>query len=140
MSCRTCTGSHLCATCQALLDRSQGHTRVALSQADMQESALRATLLEVSRPASWLHYHTQDSRGSKPGFPDDVWIRPYDALILAELKDRYRKPTQEQLTWLSVLQTVTHVEAYLWRPGDLETATARFTQSRRRPHDPRPGQ
>lgn len=101
----------------------------------MQESALRAKLVEVSGPCGYLHYHTQDSRGSKPGFPDDVWIRPYDALIFAELKDRHRKPTQEQLTWLSVLQTITHVEAYLWRPGDLETATARLTQPRRRRDD-----
>ena len=83
------------------------------------EAALRARLCRVSHAHGWQHYHTHDSRKSDSGWPDDVWCRPGELLVM-ELKIRPRKPTQEQLVWISLLSTVPGVEARVIYPGEDE--------------------
>jgi hypothetical protein len=70
----------------------------------------------------WRPYHTHDSRKSQPGFPDLTLVRP-PRLIFAELKTMTGVVTTEQEEWLDDLWQVPGVEAYLWRPSDLETIT-----------------
>lgn len=41
-------------------------------------------------------------------------------LVFAELKDMKRKPTEAQVEWLDQLRGCIGVEAYLWRPCDIE--------------------
>lgn len=88
----------------------------------------------VARPA-WRRYHTRNAKGSDPGFPDLVLVRP-PRLIFAELKtDSPRaKVTADQRAWLDDLAGVgidpgwedqarrrlsgPMVETYVWRPAD----------------------
>jgi len=68
-----------------------------------------------------LTYHTLRSRGSQSGFPDRVLIHG-ERVIFAELKREKRVATalsSEQRRWLDGLARA-GVEAYLWRPSDLE--------------------
>ena len=69
----------------------------------------------------WLYQHNGDSRRSDPGFPDTVLVRD-GRLIFAELKTEKKtsKVSSGQLRWLDELGAVAHVEAYLWRPRDID--------------------
>lgn len=63
----------------------------------------------------WDFYHTLNSIGSDPDFPDCVSARP-GRVVVAELKVR-AKPTPGQMRWLALFQSV-GIEAYLWYPAD----------------------
>ena len=135
MSCRSCSGSHLCATCQALLDRA---TDLVVPPAVQREREFQSQVLALAKQTSWASYHTFDSRRSQPGFPDLVLVKP-GRLLFVELKTLRGKLTQEQRAWLSLLaNSVTGVEVYEWRPADW--AQIEWTLAGRRPHDSRPGQ
>jgi hypothetical protein len=64
-----------------------------------------------------LTYHTLRSKGSRSGFPDRVLVR--DRLIAVELKTESGPVSDAQREWLDGLAAA-HVEAYLWRPRDVE--------------------
>lgn len=81
------------------------------------ESALQSYVRELAQLRGWLYYHTRDSRGSDPGFPDTVLVRA-PRLIFAELKTANAKPTPTQQRWLGELEGI--AEVYLWRPADLD--------------------
>jgi hypothetical protein len=89
------------------------------------EKRFQARVLQAAKEHGWLCYHTHDSRRSQPGFPDLVLVRP-GALLFAELKSATGKLTQEQVQWLSLLQSVPGVEAVVWRPGDWQTVQLRL--------------
>ena len=79
------------------------------SEKDFQRSVIRLATL-----CGWLTYHTHDSRGSSPGFPDLVLVR--DRVIFAELKTTKGRLGQHQLDWLARLREA-GAETYLWRPA-----------------------
>jgi hypothetical protein len=65
-------------------------------------------------------YHPWLSKFSARGFPDLTIVKG-DRLIFAELKRQDTQPTLEQCDWLETLNNIKTVEAYLWRPDDLQT-------------------
>jgi len=92
------------------------------------EKQFQATVVEYAEWHGWWHYHTRDSRGSEPGFPDWAFLRD-GVLVLAELKaqggrlqpgtwsksGRYYPGQQE---WLDALAAVPGLVVRLWRPSD----------------------
>ena len=55
----------------------------------------------------------------RAGFPDLVLVRG-DRLIFAELKRETGKLGPGQQEWLEAVEVIRGVEAYLWRPSDLQ--------------------
>jgi hypothetical protein len=82
------------------------------------EGALLDHVRKLLRDRGWLGYHTRDSRGSDPGFPDVVALRG-PRLVVAELKSEGRKPTMAQTEWLRGFTSAGVLEVYLWRPEDI---------------------
>ena len=78
-----------------------------------------AQVVEAAKLFGWETYHPWLSKFSPRGFPDLVLCRP-PRLIFAELKVGGGQPTADQAKWLELLGQVRAVEAYLWRPVDLE--------------------
>ena len=89
------------------------------------EASLLAHVREQARLNGWLVYHTQDSRGSEPGFPDIVAVRP-NVVLFSELKRETEKPTTEQVIWGDVLSHASRVDYRLWRPSDADEITRYF--------------
>lgn len=90
------------------------------------EKAFLAWIRRLARDHGWLTYHTHRSDRSEPGFPDLVLVR--ECIIFAEVKTNSGKLTQEQHTWLSVLeQASARVDAVVWRPRDRALIAARLT-------------
>jgi hypothetical protein len=83
---------------------------------EVSEKQWQRTVEELARLRGWLRYHTRDSRGSEPGFPDLVLVRGR-RLLFVELKTAKGKPSPEQLLWMNALRE-TPAEVYLWRPAD----------------------
>jgi len=53
------------------------------------------------------------------GFPDLLMVRD-TRMVVAELKAKRGYATSNQRTWLELLDHVTGVEAFLWRPNDFQ--------------------
>ncbi len=89
------------------------------------EAQFQLAVQREAKALGWRVYHTRDSRGSDPGFPDLVMVRA-GRLVFAELKrEKKSDPTSDQLAWLADLALVelhgdgaSRVKAYLWRPSD----------------------
>ena len=90
------------------------------------EADWQATVVDLARLAEWAVYHTRDSRGSEPGFPDLVLVRP-PRLVVAELKTARGKLRREQRVWLHLLAGVPGVEVKCWRPADWADVVATLT-------------
>lgn len=75
------------------------------------EEQFRQACREVAKRLGWRCYHTRDSRGSDPGMPDEMWVRP-PRLVFAELKAPGGAYTDEQLETLELLGRCPGVEAY----------------------------
>ena len=69
----------------------------------------------TAREQGWLVYHTHDSRGSEPGFPDVVATNG-EQLLFSELKSNRGKLTMEQQQWLNLLRRIPSIDVHLWRP------------------------
>ena len=85
----------------------------------MTEKELDAAIRELAVLCGWRRYHTYRSIRSPAGFPDLVLVRP-PRVIFAELKSDDGIVTALQSEWLDDLRRCPGVEAYLWRPTDLE--------------------
>lgn len=95
----------------------------------VKEKEFQRAVIELAEAWGWRCYHTHDSRGSQPGFPDLTMVRR-QRLIFAELKSVDGNPTDEQTAWLTdlgrVADEIQHfvpgsppiLEVYLWRPSD----------------------
>lgn len=83
------------------------------------EREFQREVLQLAALFGWRPYHTHDSRQSHRGFPDLTMVRG-DRLVFAELKSMAGKVRPEQQEWLDELAVVPGVEAYLWRPSDLD--------------------
>jgi len=90
----------------------------------MTEAALQQMVIDLARWAGFLHYHTTDSRKSRPGFPDLTLVHTTTGrLIFIELKSEKGKLRPEQDVWLQHLGV--HHEAYVWRPAHWESGLIR---------------
>lgn len=67
----------------------------------------------------WRVFHCRDARGSNPGLPDLILVRP-PRLLFLELKTTTGRATRDQLEWLADLGQCTQIEAGLFRPTDEE--------------------
>ena len=88
------------------------------------ERIFQARVLELLRTAGYKCYHTRDSRGSQPGFPDLVAVRPGHPIIFAELKTVTGKLTSEQHVWLEHLRRAQGHEVFVWTPRDMQDIIA----------------
>lgn len=90
------------------------------------EAQWQSEVLRLARRFGWRTYHTRVSFGSAKGFPDLVLIKP-PRLVFAELKSDGGAIKPEQQEWITDLE-VSGVEAYLWRPRDIERVVAILTR------------
>lgn len=88
---------------------------------DVPERDFQQQIVDAARWLGWLVYHVFDSRRDEPGFPDLVMVHPQQRRVLfAELKSQAGRLRPEQLVWLGALMNCRGVEAYVWRPGDID--------------------
>lgn len=93
------------------------------------EAAWSETVRALARTTGWACYHTRDSRGSAPGWPDLVLLKPPRCLF-RELKVSPRgRPTHAQRAWVDGLLAC-GLDAAVWTlPDDwgcvVETLTRR---------------
>lgn len=71
---------------------------------------------DLARWCHWRTYHTLRSRGSEPGFPDLVLLRP-PRMVVAELKALRGRVSRYQREWLEAFEAA-GAEVYTWRPAD----------------------
>jgi VRR-NUC domain-containing protein len=91
-----------------------------LTRPTMSERALQTAVIEAALWAGWLVAHVRDSRSQNVvGLPDLILARP-GRIILAELKSERGRLSPAQEKWIGVLKQVPGVEAYVWRPSDLD--------------------
>lgn len=89
------------------------------------EAQLQRTVVDLAEVLGWRVFHDHDSRLNRAGLPDLILVRR-GRLIFAELKRRTGRLRPAQAAWLADLAQVAQastgaVEAYLWRPADLDT-------------------
>ena len=95
-------------------------------------------VIRLAQTLGWKCAHFRPAQTSKgwrtavaadgAGFPDLCLVR--DRIIFAELKNEKGQPTEQQLEWIAALQ-VAGVEAYVWRPDDLDQVMAVLLERRR---------
>ena len=93
-------------------------SRQLLLEAESEEAWLqwvRRYAREVPRPG-WHTFHVRNSRGSDPGWPDLVLLRPPRS-IYAELKTMAGRVSKSQRETLGELEACGY-ETYVWRPCD----------------------
>lgn len=81
------------------------------------EEDLFEAVRELCKILRLLVYHTRDSRGSYPGFPDLVIIGP-GGMLYRELKSATGRLTKDQKIWLGALH-YHGVDVGVWRPADM---------------------
>ncbi len=98
----------------------------------LSEAEFSRLVAELARLGGWRSYHVFDSRRSAHGYPDWTLAKP-GRLIFAELKTETGKVLLKQQAWLDLLATVPGVEAYLWRPSQLDEIAETLTGRKVRP-------
>jgi hypothetical protein len=86
--------------------------------ARMSEKQLQAAVTAICKLYGIAWYHTRDSRGSVPGYPDLTMAGR--KLLFRELKTETGRVRPEQAGWLDRL-TAAGADADVWRPGDLHS-------------------
>lgn len=91
------------------------------------EEQFQQAVIQYAQLMGWRVYHTRNSKGSEPGFPDLFCVRAHFApngicesaeCVIAELKSG-AKVTKDQQWWLAALDSLAiNVRTYLWRPDD----------------------
>jgi hypothetical protein len=96
-----------------------GAPTLQLTEADFQRR-----VLDLAAHTGWRVYHTRDSRGSQPGFPDLVLVSGKQArLLFVELKSSKGRLSTPQRQWLSDLAAA-RAETAVWRPADWDEVVA----------------
>ena len=94
------------------------------------EAQFERRVVAAATARGWRIFHDHNSMGNRydsAGFPDLVLVkRPPAAgrIIFAELKTDAGKPTPAQLAWLSDLERIAGVKAFIWRPTDWQSIIA----------------
>lgn len=86
------------------------------------EKALLEQVRQLAALARGRTYHTHNSRGSEPGFPDVVLLVPPRAWFL-ELKTETGVVKSEQAEWIDALRAC-GLDARIVRPSDLDDLAA----------------
>ena len=99
------------------------------------ERIFQAAVIKLAKLNGWMVFHprkmqTKDGRWltaiqGDVGFPDLVFAHRQRGLIFAELKTTTGKVDPSQTRWLEEL-VLAGAEAYIWRPGDLQTIADRL--------------
>lgn len=106
-------------------------------EADWQDTVVQHLRLNWWRVAHWRT--SMNARGvhltavqyDAKGFPDLICVHPATGdFFVAELKREYGSATPEQLQWLAWWEAC-GVNAYLWKPSDIDAVIARVTKPRR---------
>lgn len=79
------------------------------------EKTFMRDVIATAQAYGFRAYHTRDSRGSEPGFPDLVLASDDGALAFVELKRQAGRLTVEQAGWLTTLAR-TGADVAVWRP------------------------
>lgn len=96
----------------------------------MTEADWQSLVVGVARLHGWMTWHTRDSRGSDPGWPDLVLARPATGeVIFVELKSERGKVTISQQGALDALAAC-GVETAVWRPSDEAAVMERLRKRR----------
>ena len=88
----------------------------------MTEQILMAYIRQVARELDLAIYHTRDSRGSDPGFPDLLIVGKTG--IFRELKPDEGDLRWHQRRWFRVLR-VAGYSCEIWRPRDWQSGRIR---------------
>lgn len=90
----------------------------------MTEKEWQDVVVKLLKLHGWLVFHPFDSRKSEAGFPDLTCVRD-GRLLFIELKAMKGQATPEQRAWLTMLEGVKVVDAFVLRPAnDLSEFTA----------------
>lgn len=89
----------------------------AVVEAAQKEAEFQAQIVGLAETWHWRVYHTRDSRGSQPGFPDLVLVRGPTALFL-EVKSAKGVESPDQQAWIAALKQVRFVHADFVYPKD----------------------
>jgi hypothetical protein len=79
------------------------------------ENQLQQQVLDLASLCGWRHFHVLNSRGSDPGWPDLVLLRP-PHLLVVELKRETGRLSVAQSDWLRLLE-MCGVDVRIWRPS-----------------------
>jgi hypothetical protein len=83
------------------------------------EASFQAAVVELAILRKWLVHYNSDSRRATAGLPDLILLRP-PRLVIAELKTEKGRLSPEQAAWLAGLAKCPGVEAFVWRPRDMD--------------------
>lgn len=108
--------------------------QLPMSEAELQDAVIGAGrlagfLVAHFRPALTKHGWRTPVQADGAGFPDLLMVKP-PRLVVAELKAQKGRLTPEQELWLNRFAEVPGVEAYEWRPDDLDDAIEVLTAKR----------
>lgn len=93
----------------------QDPRRVLLESVD--EKTFMQQVVTALRLLGYMVYHTLDSRGSEPGYPDLFAVHPeQQRLLVIELKSEKGQLTAAQARWLQTLEGRV-VQTHVWRPS-----------------------
>ncbi len=95
-----------------------------MTERKIPEASFQRTVIEMAELLAWRTYHTHDSRRSNSGWPDLVFVRSGE-LVIVELKTNTGKVSQAQERWLDDLEAA-GVEVHVWRPRDFDRIEARL--------------
>lgn len=85
----------------------------------MLEEDLTEAVRELCTTFRVKRAHTLRSKGSPPGWPDEVIGQPgYSLVLVRELKRTGQNPTEAQRMWLAILAGA-GFDVGVWRPADL---------------------
>ena len=81
-------------------------------------------VIDVAKWAGYMHWHDNDPRRNRRGFPDLVLVHQRNGrLIFVELKSDKGKLRPEQQVWAELLGR--HHEFYVWKPVHWTNGTIR---------------
>ena len=81
------------------------------------EKDFSQAVVDLAKGCGWKVFMTWNSKHSPPGDLDLRMVRPPRYLV-AELKVKKNKPTEDQAETLILLSQCPGVETYLWYPRD----------------------
>jgi hypothetical protein len=100
------------------------------AQLEISEAEWSGLIVATAKFQGWSVYHTLNSKGSTPGFPDLVMVRPPELLIV-ELKTERGQVTKAQQEWLDLFAGC-DVEIACWRPSQWADVEVRLRKVRDR--------
>ena len=91
----------------------------------LSEKSFQAEVRSEAVYHGWKVYAVWDSRKTPAGWPDLTLVRGTRLMFWELKKQKGRKPTDDQLAWLSALSE-TGAETAVYRPSDWETIVSRL--------------